>query len=89
MTLIFGIFHILEPQKEKVFCPCVVFILGILASVLVLLRIREMEALFLFKRLNRYCGAIFFTDLQVITLIYVKISCCSVFHPNFSKIGLI
>ena len=59
------LFHILAPRKEKTFCPCAVFFLGNLTSVLVLRRLREERALFLLKSSQRYFGARFLGDLKV------------------------
>ena len=83
------LFHILAPRKEKAFCPCTVFFLGSLTSVYVLQRLREEHALFLVKSSLRYFGVRLFRDLKVTILDCVFISCCIVFHPKLSNIGLI
>ena len=64
------LFHILVPQKEKAFCPCIVFILGNLTSVLVLQRLQKVQALFLLQRSDRYFGARLYKDLKIVALVY-------------------
>ena len=83
------LFHILAPRKEKAFCPFPLFLLGSRTSVFLLRRIREEHALYLVKCSQRYFGARLFRDLKVTILDCVFISCCMVFHPRLSNIGLI
>ena len=53
LALVERLFHILAPRKEKAFCPCAVFFLGILASVFVMQRLRAEHKLFFSKSSQR------------------------------------